>query len=115
MNLRHATASRPPRRQRWVLALLALSALAGGARASDDDHDRARQAVQAGEVLKLADVLERVAPSNPGQVLEVELEREDSQWVYEIKLLQPGGRLVKLQVDARTGVVIGRREKARER
>lgn len=105
----------PARRRRWALALLALVALAGAAQASDDDHDRARQAVQAGEVLKLSTVLERIAPRHPGQVLEVELEREHSQWVYEIKLLQSGGRLVKLQVDARTGEVIERREKTRER
>ncbi|WOB10648.1 PepSY domain-containing protein [Piscinibacter gummiphilus] len=75
-------------------------ALAGG------DHDRARAAVQAGEVLPLKTVLERVARSHPGEVLEVELEQEDGRWVYEIRLLQPGGRLVKLEVDAATAEVL---------
>lgn len=77
-------------------------ALAGG----DHDHDRARAAVQAGEVLPLKTVLERVARSHPGEVLEVELEHEHGRWVYEIKLLQPGGRLVKLEVDAATAEVL---------
>ncbi len=69
----------------------------------DRDHDRARRAVQAGEVLPLQEVLSRLARRQPGQVLEVELERESGRWVYEIKLLQPDGRLRKLQVDARNG------------
>ena len=43
----------------------------------------------------------------------MELEREDGRWVYEIKLLQPGGRLVKLEVDAATGQVLRLRERSR--
>lgn len=69
----------------------------------EHDHDRARRAVQAGEVLPLQEVLARLARRQPGQVLEVELEREDGRWVYEIKLLKPDGRRVKLQLDARDG------------
>ncbi len=70
------------------------------------DHDRARAAMKAGEALPLQDVLENVQRNYPGEVLEVELEREDGRWVYELKLLQPGGRLLKLDVDARTAVVL---------
>jgi hypothetical protein len=71
-----------------------------------DDHERARAAVLAGEVLPLATVLERLQRTHPGQVLELELDREDGRWIYEIKLLQPGGQLLKLEVDARTGQVL---------
>lgn len=70
------------------------------------DHDRARRAVQAGAVLPLQTLLQQVARTHPGQVLEVELEDEHGHWVYEIKLLQPDGRLVKLEVDARSAVVL---------
>ena len=91
-----------------VAALLpGAPALAGG------DHDRARAAVQAGEVLPLKTVLERVARSHPGEVLEVELEREDGRWVYEIKLLQAGGQLVKLEVDAATAEVLRSKRRTR--
>ncbi len=76
---------------------------AGGGH-DEHDHDRARRAVQAGEILPLQEVLNRLARRQPGQVLEVELERESGRcWVYEIKLLQPDGRLLKLQLDARNG------------
>ena len=80
------------------------------AHASDKDHERARQAVQAGQVMPLPAVLEKLAATHPGQVLEVELERErkngNEVWVYEIKLLQPDGQLLKLELDAKTAEVL---------
>ncbi len=72
------------------------------AQASERDHERAREAVQAGQVLPLPSVLEKLAATHPGQVLEVELEKESDGWVYEIKLLQRDGQLVKLELDAKT-------------
>jgi len=71
------------------------------------DHDRARRAVQAGEVLPLQEVLNLLARRQPGQVLEVELERDAGRWVYEIKLLKPDGRLLTLQLDARNAAPLG--------
>jgi uncharacterized membrane protein YkoI len=91
---------------------LSLALLLGQAQASSD-HDRARAALLAGEVRPLAQVLAQVARTHPGQVLEVELEREDGRWVYELKLLQSNGRLLKLEVDARDGQVLRERGKSR--
>lgn len=71
------------------------------------DHDLAREAVEAGEVMPLARILDHVAHDYPGRVLEVELERENMHWLYEIKLLQAGGRVLKLKVDARNATVLG--------
>ena len=70
------------------------------------DHDRARQAVQAGQVLPLPAVLDHLQREVPGQVLEVELEQERSGWIYEIKLLTPAGQLTKVKLDARTAQVL---------
>lgn len=85
-------------------------ALHGSALASSDgDHERALQAVQSGQVLPLTQVLALVERSHPGQVLEVELENHDRQWQYEIKLLQPDGRLLKLKIDARSGSILKRK------
>lgn len=78
--------------------------------ASDSgDHDRARQALEAGEILPLKTILEKVESAWPGQVMEVELERKGARWAYEIKLLRPGGSLMKLMVDASDGTIITRR------
>ncbi|MBA4326889.1 MAG: peptidase [Polaromonas sp.] len=73
---------------------------------SKDDHNRARQALQAGQVLPLGKVLERLERDHPGQVMEVELEQEEGRWIYEVKLLQPQGQLVKLKLDARTAALL---------
>lgn len=85
------------------------------ARARDDDHEQAHRAVQAGEVMPLRTVLERLEREHPGQVLDVELEQDDGRWIYEIKLLQPGGQRVKLKLDARTADLIQRKDRDRRR
>jgi uncharacterized membrane protein YkoI len=95
--------------QRWLLPALlaALLALPVDSMAhSEPDQNRARAALQAGEILPLGAILTRLTQTQPGQVLEVELERKDGRWLYEIKLLQPGGGLLKLELDARSGEVL---------
>lgn len=92
-----------------TFALATASPLAQARR--DGDHDRARAAVQAGEALPLPAVLKQLERSHPGQVLEVELEREDGRWRYEVKLLQADGQLLKLVLDARTGAVLSERRR----
>lgn len=88
-------------------ALLVCALAAGPVLASDRaDHDRARAALQAGDILPLTTVLQRVAAEYPGQVLEVELERDEGRWIYDIKLLQAGGGLLKLEVDAASARVL---------
>jgi uncharacterized membrane protein YkoI len=119
------SASRRCRMAAGALCALLL-AFGSGANAAENgsgrsrDHDRARQAVEAGEVLPLRTILERVEREYPGQVVDVELEREHEskdksgpeRWVYKIKLLRTGGALVKLKVDARTGAIIGKKERS---
>jgi len=79
--------------------------------ADNPDHERARQAVEAGDVLPLRTILDRVEREYPGQVMEVELDREKGEWVYEIKLLRKGGALMKLKIHARDGTILGFKEK----
>lgn len=96
-------------RCRIAACALLLGGACAMALAFGGDHERARAALQAGEVLPLPLLLERVAREQPGQVLAVELERHDGLWVYELKLLDPAGRLVKLEVDARSAELLRRR------
>lgn len=101
-------AGRHARRSRLAAFVLCAAALAvpPAWASGKDDHDRARQAVQAGQVLPLPTVLERLQREVPGQVLEVELEQERERWIYEIKLLTPAGQLTKVKLDARTAEVL---------
>jgi uncharacterized membrane protein YkoI len=87
--------------------LLALLGAGAGQAADGHDHDRARRALESGEIVPLRAILERVERDYPGQIMEVELEREDARWIYEIKLLRTGGALVKLEIDARDGKLLG--------
>lgn len=101
--------------RRAVVVLLAAALGQPAAASGRGDHDRARAAVQAGEVMPLQAVLERLQRSHPGRVLELELEREDGRWVYEVKLLQADGQLLKLELDARTAELLTlRRRPARD-
>lgn len=105
--------------RRGLLAgVLALGLWASGAAAHNHDRDAAERLQALGEVLPLQDILTRVARDYPGQVLKVEFEQDEGGhcqepggraagcWRYEFKILQDQGRLVKLEVDARTGEVV---------
>lgn len=89
-----------------MLALVA--ALAGSAALADkpSDHELAREALARGEVLPLSTVLARVEHDYRGKALKIEFEHEDGRFIYEIRLLQPDGRIVKLKVDAVDGRVL---------
>jgi uncharacterized membrane protein YkoI len=97
--------------QRWIMMALLLSVALPIRAADSGDHDRARQALEAGEILPLKNVLESVSRDVPGQVMEVELERKHERWIYEIKLLRPGGTLMKLRVNAKDGTIIDARDR----
>jgi uncharacterized membrane protein YkoI len=103
----------------WTLAAaLALLPAAAGADGRGD-HERALSAVRSGEILPLPEILERLRRQHPGQVLELELEDRrgsagERLWVYEVRLLQPDGKVVKLELDARSAQVLrGPRERQR--
>lgn len=73
---------------------------------AEDDHDKARKALESGQVLPLQQILQKISKDYPAQVIEVELERKSNGWIYEIKQLGTDGALSKLEVDAKTGVVL---------
>jgi uncharacterized membrane protein YkoI len=86
-----------------TLALLVLlwtpAALAG----ERIDHDRARRAVEAQEILPLRDIMAKAEAEYPGRLVEAELEDEHGTLVYELKMLAADGKVRKLHYDARTG------------
>jgi len=76
------------------------------AHADFDDHEMARQALQQGKVLPLRTVLDKVEKEYSGQVVELEFESERGQFVYDIRLLQTDGTMLKIKMDAVDGKVI---------
>lgn len=106
-----------PLSQRMVQPVLLALALALAAPAwadhdrKDSDHDRARHALQQGQVLALRSVLDQVEREQRGQVLKIEFDEDDGRFFYKIRLLQPDGRVAKLKVDAVTGAVLSIKRK----
>ncbi len=75
-----------------------------------DEQDRAREALQSGEVVSLDRILARVRAAYAGRVLEAELEqgRGDGAvpWVYQVKMLTPQGHVIKLRLNAKTAIIL---------
>jgi len=70
------------------------------------DHDRARAAMERGEILPLREIMERAETDYPGRLLEVELETKHGKFVYDIEILAADGRLIELLYDARDGALL---------
>ncbi|WP_234238480.1 PepSY domain-containing protein [Billgrantia desiderata] len=88
----------------WLSALLVLATPQGLA----DDHWRSlHDAVRSGQLVALSHILDWLEAHYEGQVLEVELERDDGQPVYEIEMLGPQGQVVEFEFNARSGELIG--------
>ena len=87
-----------------VLILVAVSGLAMGG----DDHEKSRRLMEAGEILPLQKILDRVESERTGRVLEVELEHERGRYIYEIELLADDGQVWEYEIDATSGEVLER-------
>ncbi len=77
--------------------------------AAAQDHNPARNAVQAGQARPLGQILGHVMAQCPGRFLDAGLRQGGGGLVYVIKILRPGGRVAKLVVDARSGAIRGGR------
>ncbi len=94
---------------RWILVGLFLS-LAGVAApgAALADHDRARDAVTAGEVRPLGTIMAQINRRYPGRLLDAQLGRRGGtgRWIYRIKILDAKGAVMTLTVDGKSGRVL---------
>lgn len=88
-------------------ALLATILLAATFSAgAEDDHDRARRLRDAGDILPLETLIERVHAERPGRILEIELEEKKGRILYEVELVDEHGVVWELYFDARSGELL---------
>jgi uncharacterized membrane protein YkoI len=73
-----------------------------------DTHDEARTLRDQGDILPLETLLDKVRTDYPGKVIEVELEREYGNYLYEIEVLDNNGKLWELKYDAHNGELINK-------
>jgi uncharacterized membrane protein YkoI len=97
-------ATTPGRRVFAVCAMIV--ALAGGAWADDIGPDVAKRLLSEGRIRPLEQIIDGVKTKVPGELLEVELEIEDGVYVYDVKVLGANGRVVEVEVDAKTGNIL---------
>jgi len=91
-----------------VLAGAALTTLP--ASASDRVRQQeVRQLRESGKILPMEDILGRARAAQPGQVVEVELERESGRYVYEVKVIDDADKVHKLELDAGSGELLRRK------
>ena len=90
-----------------LLLLLGAAPLAPTAVMADNDQDRAREAVQSGQVRPLNQILKSVRKQYKGEVLDAQLYDFGGQWVYQVRLLTKDGQVLDIAVDGRSGQIIG--------
>lgn len=71
---------------------------------ADSDYEQAQKLREAGEILPLESILQKLHTSHPGKILEVELENKHDLLIYEIEILDDEGKVWKIKVNAKTGV-----------
>ena len=88
-----------PLRLLLIALVLAASPLAHPAHA-DSDGERARAALERGEIRPLDAVLAAAKSAVPGDVVAVDLKRDDGRWLYKLRILGPDGRRRDVKIDA---------------
>lgn len=88
-----------------ILLLLGATAAAAHAGPGGREHSSLRSETSAGRMLSLGEVISRVVPRMPGHQ-HIGSEYEEGLRRYRLKFLR-GGRVVWVDVDARSGRVIG--------
>ena len=89
-----------------LLGLVLALALAGPV-AAQSDQQRAREAMQAGRIRPLQDLLMQIRPRIPGRILNAWLEEgRGGLWIYRLKMLDVRGNIIGVVVDARNGQIL---------
>ncbi|RAZ71478.1 hypothetical protein DPM35_31365 [Mesorhizobium atlanticum] len=90
-----------------VAALVMTLPSALRAQDDDDDHDRARDLYERGEIEGLADIMAIVRAKAPGEIVSVDLIRAGGKWIYRFQVVAADGRRRIVDVDAGAGGVLG--------
>lgn len=86
-----------------VIAFLSSAPVPAGA---GEGHQKAKQLKDAGEILPLETVISSATSQKPGRVIEAELKKSRSGYVYEVELVDKSGVVWELVFNARTGELV---------
>lgn len=74
--------------------------------ADSTQQDEARDAVRQGLVRPLEEILTEVRKIIVGDIVEIEFEKDDGRYIYEIEYVAPDGHLMDIKIDAKTLAVL---------
>ena len=74
------------------------------------EHYEAREALRLGEIRPLEQIIAVVRGQIAGDIIEIEFERNEGRYVYEIEIIEPSGRIIEIEVDAKTSEILKREE-----
>ena len=94
-------------KRKWYLLPLAASGfVVVAAMSTASDHEDVRQLRMQGDILPLEQIIQQLPEAERTRIVEVELEREDGRYVYEIEYLEEGGVVRESEFDATTGELL---------
>jgi uncharacterized membrane protein YkoI len=73
---------------------------------TQEDHERAKQLKDAGEIIPLEKILATVRQDHLGRLLEVELRDKQGRLIYEVEIVDAQGVVWYLHYDARQGKLL---------
>jgi uncharacterized membrane protein YkoI len=71
-----------------------------------EQQDEARAAVNAGLIRPLEQILAEARKSIDGDIIEIEFEKDDGRFIYEIEYVRRDGQLMEMKIDAKSLAVI---------
>lgn len=74
----------------------------------DNDHDRARHALEEGYARPLGEIMELIGDQLGGKVVGIEFHGRRHRYIYEFRVITPDGVLIEVYVDALTGKILKR-------
>ena len=91
---------------RRIAALFIVLTCSAASAWADDEQDRARAALDAGEIQPYGAIQDIVTTRASGEIIDVELDQDGSQWIYQLKLRDTHGQVLEVEVDATSGEIL---------
>lgn len=91
----------------WLFPALAAGTISYQVMASEElGQAEIRELVRQGEILPLETILARFPSEEYGKLLDLEVGSEQGSIFYEFEFLRTDGRVIEIEVDARTGKIL---------
>jgi hypothetical protein len=91
----------------WPIGMIFLLAMSLAQADSRLGSDQVLELVARGDVLAVIELVTLHPELAEQEWLDIELEREDNRWIYELELLDADGVVREYRYDARTGLSLG--------